>query len=441
MTDSQMRQAKIPDKLVESMLQVNQLLYKLPPQISICSSRKYQTDYFQQSAYTPSQNMVLTAQTGSSYVDPMNSYFIATLTTPQVGGADSTAGFGTGSFLNLFNIVQVKPRSGKEWSRSEQHNVYANKKVKWSCGSNYYNTVGMAMGFPFAGANNDGALSTISSTIGQTFVIPLQWLSPCFNQSKFLPSLLMEGLRIDIKLESFANAMIAGNATSYTINNPRIVWDTYNLEDSFRAKMQEIAGSRGLNLIHKEVYHQQFSGTSLTTLNTEVNKAASAALSAFVVTRPQTGVATSFSTDKMASEAYDYSTQSYHVGADYFPVSPLDTSISQTIAGNVESYYNALYAFDKLKTCWNPSAVTPISYTGSADLKAGGSAVIRGNDAISAVCLNKSGVTDLDGYKINTARSLYIDIRYATSADRTIDIYLEFLRAIKIYLTNVDIKD
>ncbi len=56
--------------------------------------------------------------------------------------------------------------------------------------------------------------------------------------------------------------------------------------------------------------------------------------------------------------------------------------------------------------------------------------------------LNKSHVTDLDGYVLNNSRALVVDIQCkATPVSRKLDSYLQHLRVAKVYTANAEIRD
>ncbi len=70
--DTETRNQQLGDKLTESLLQVNKLLYRMPPALGITNRRNHRTDYFQQASYTNGEVMVLDSQVGTDFVDPKN---------------------------------------------------------------------------------------------------------------------------------------------------------------------------------------------------------------------------------------------------------------------------------------------------------------------------------------------------------------------------------
>ena len=66
--------AQMNSGLAESLLMVNKLDYKLPPQISIASKCTHVINYSQQASYNNGDTLIFDVQTGSQFVDPACSY-------------------------------------------------------------------------------------------------------------------------------------------------------------------------------------------------------------------------------------------------------------------------------------------------------------------------------------------------------------------------------
>lgn len=430
------------DSMVDALLQVSKLQYRMPPALGIVSRRNFRQDYFQRSDYTAGSTMILDCQTGSDFVDSTNSYLVFKLNTE--GGSGSLA---SGSAFNIANRVLVKTRTGREWSRVENSNLITKYMQVYSCSEDWLRTVGQSQGYV---DNNSGKEV---DTSGALFVVPLWAIAPCFNRKELCPSQTMEGLRIEIYLETTANAFRALPApalppTSYKITNPRIVWDCFDLGDAYKRKIAEMASRQGLNLLHKELFHTIVAAGSQSqfSFNFDVKKAASKALKCHIITRAQQQVDSDVY-DSMGSLAYDYSRIQAHIGADYFPQFPLECNINDgsNLANLNEVYYQTMFAHGKTNQCHNPPSVTPEQYdsqnvTGSP----------RENCMIS-INLNKSNVSDLQGYVVNTSRALIVDLQASPrlgnfpvgNADvtRRLDVYLEHLRVLKQYVSNAEIRD
>ena len=434
------------DSMVDALLQVSKLQYRMPPALGIVSRRNYREDYFQRSTYNAGSTMILDCQTGSDFVDSTNSYLVFKLT--PLGVPTSLA---SGSAFNIANRVLIKTRTGREWSRVENSNLITKYMQLYSCEEDWLRTLGESQGYA---DNPVGRI--VPDTTGAVFVVPLWCVAPCFNRKELCPSQTMEGLRIEIYLETAANAFRdagSGPTSGYSIDNPRIVWDCFDLGDAYKRKIAEMASRQGLNLLHKELFHTIVAAgsASQTSFNFDVKKAASKALKCHIVTRAQQQIDTE-TYDSLGSLAYDYSRIQAHIGADYFPQFPLECNVQAgTNIDNLnEVYYQTMFAHGKTNQCYNPPSVTPAQYDSQNSDGAGGPAPNRENCMIS-INLNKSNVSDLQGYVVNTSRALIVDLQSAVrtgnfpdgneNVTRRLDVYLEHLRVLKQYVSNAEIRD
>jgi len=435
------------DSMVDALLQVSKLQYRMPPALGIVSRRNYREDYFQRSEYNAGSTMILDCQTGSDFVDSTNSYLVFNLTALGV-----PASLASGSAFNIANRVLIKTRTGREWSRVENSNLITKFMQVYSCEGDWLRTLGQSQGY-----TDDKFGKEVTTDTGVVFVVPLWAVAPCFNRKELCPSQTMEGLRIEIYLESSPNVFRdngSGAPTGYTVNNPRIVWDCFDLGDAYKRKIAEMASRQGLNLLHKELFHTIVAAgsASQTSFNFDVKKAASKALKCHIITRAQQQIDTE-TYDSLGSLAYDYSRIQAHIGADYFPQFPLECNISAS-GSNLnnlnEVYYQTMFAHGKTNQCYNPPSVTPEQYDSQNSIDENNAPAHRENCMIS-INLNKSNVSDLQGYVVNTSRALIVDLQSAVRAGnfpagnanvtRRLDVYLEHLRVLKQYISNAEIRD
>lgn len=427
---------RVNDNLTNSLLQVNNLLYKMTPALGIAARRNHRIDFAQQAQYAPSETIVYDCQTGSDFVGGKNSYL--KLKVSAQGAAGELA---SGSICNIINRVVVRSRTGKEWCRVENFNLLAKYLQVWNCDNEWKGTAGKAQGF-----GNDSSVANEVPTSGKVYIIPM-WIIPCFNQERLLPPQIMSGCRIEITLENSATALQGASVTGYVVDRPEIHWDTYDLADAYKRKIAEMASRQGLNLLHKEYFHTIVSGgSSETDFNFDIKKAASKALKSMIITRA-TDAVSNVNFDSMGSLQYDYSQYQSRIGADYFPNAPLSVDdVSEN--GNAESYYHTLFVFDKVANCWNPSSVSPAEYT--SDNPASGALASAYQNSLIGFNYNKSHVSDLQGYIVSNSRSILIDLKadqiagaYPTGTEnsRRLDVYLQYLRAVKIYVSNCEVKD
>jgi hypothetical protein len=420
--------AQAGDSLQKSLLQVNKMLYAMPPSLGITARRHHVIDFSQQQTYTNGQTAVFDLQTGSYMVDGKNSYLRLNL---AVAGGDG--GFRSGGITNIIKRIVVRTKSGKEWCRCEEYNLYIRNYLRYKCPNDWFTTTASASGY-VASATDYADVTTASGK--NLFTMPL-WMIPCFNQDKLLPSQILEGLRIEITLASPEEAFLGGTVTGYTVTDMEIHSDAYDIADQFKRKVAEMSARQGLVLVHKEYFHSNVGTSGATTqYNFDVKKACSKACRSFTVLRKTADVTTNAATnDVLQPEQYTVTRYQAHVGQDYMPNQPIAIDAVPSATNIAEAYTDTQFVFDKLNQCWNPNNVSKTNFLG------GSSATVL-NNGLVAFNLNKSHVTDLDGYVLNNSRALVIDIQTnGSSQDRKVDTYLEHLRVAKVYTANAEIRD
>lgn len=417
--------------LAESLLQVNQLSYRLPPQISIASKCTHVINYPQQSSYNQGQTMIFDCQTGSQFVDPAASYLRFV-----VKPADSLHGFGSGSAANIFSRIVVRTASGKELSRIEDARLIIKMLEVYNYSNDWKNTVGVAQGYSQVTGDATTYCDAVPST-GKVFILPIQCLMPCMNPhgAKLVPPNLMSGLRIEMALASPDNAFCSVSQSaaltlaSYTVEQSEMHLKVHELADAFQRKIQEMSQS-GLNYLYKEHFHNIVSPGANSNINFDVKKACSKALTARILVRPSVIAP---GRDTLASAVYNFTKIQTHIGSDYFPNQPLQVDGTPSLDNINESYYYSLYAQDKLEQ-WSPSSVSPAQFLGVANY-------LNYNNGVICFNFNKSNVSDLAGYTTSNSRALLVDLQQSSAVDIRLDVYLTFLRLAKVYMSNCIVLD
>jgi hypothetical protein len=409
------------ESLSNSLLQVNKMLYKMPPSLGITARRHHVIDFSQQNSYSAGQTVVFDIQTGSYFIDPKNSYLRLDVAT--IGG-DATA-FNSGGITNIIKRVVIRTKSGKEWCRAEEFNLYIRNALRYGASNNYLNKVGKSYGF------DEGVAVTAG---GSRYTIPL-WLIPCFNQDKLLPPQIMEGLRIELTLAGVGEAFESGDAlTGYVVSNAEIHSDAFDIADQFKRKVAEMSARQGLILVHKEYFHSNVGTiTTTSTYNYDIKKACSKACRNFNVLRPNADIST-LNADSMNAEDYNVVRYQAHIGQDYMPNQPItiDDPLGPQENNVNEAYYDTQFVWDKVNQTWYCNTVTPEEFLGLTGTKKLG---------MVAFNLNKSHVTDLDGYVLNNSRALVVDIKCDNDRARKVDTFLQHLRVAKVYTANAEIRD
>lgn len=438
--------AEANDRLVESLLAVNALQFTLPPQLGIATSRKHVVMFPQQASYTGASTVIIDSQTGSTYVDPFNSYFVLKVNIVVTdGGGEWT--WGSGSVANIIDRIIVRSRSGKELSRVESFPLWAKYSQLYSKGRDWCQTIGRSQGYPnYNIAPTAGTGDLLNTrygdlyTSGQTysFILPLA-LIPCFAplNGKLLPPQLMEGLRLEITLAN-PSAVVASHrnvaitAVSTTVT-PELHYDCFTIADQFARKIIDMSARSGLKLLYEEAFHTLVV-SSTSTINFDIKKACSKGLRLMLIPRNSTVVGV-VNNDPVASSQYSFLTQQINIGSEYIPNQKLTTGVDSK--SFLESYYQTMFAHSALdgSTC-----ISPLQYLGGPS---GQATKTEYNSAMSCFTLNKSNVTGLNGFVINNSRALVVNLTSDVNvvASLRLDAFLVHLRSLDVMVSNVSVAD
>ena len=225
-------EAKEDDGSIHSLMSANSLDYRLPPSLSVATSRSTKVYKSQNQSYIAGSDRIgFTLSTGASYVDLKNSYLKFTVKMPAVSGDPTGPNpkMAPGcSFQQLLDRVHITHSSGVELSRlNSTAGVWGlikkqNDKSKQQRESvdilAHQNNTGRPQNLPapnatiaevVEGFDGTSTLSTkaigydVATVVwGKSFqvAIPLCDLSPLFDQENLAPSFLMAGLQVHIDM-------------------------------------------------------------------------------------------------------------------------------------------------------------------------------------------------------------------------------------------------
>jgi len=412
-------QQRSPDGLAQSLVNVNQLGYRMPANMSVVVNRTMSRSYANLDTYSPGGKIIVTFNTGSTYVWGRTSYLtfdvVATGTTP-------VANFGSGSAINLIDSVTVYSQSGTEVDRTEGVNLHARNQDRYTYAQDWVNNFGSVIGYGSTEKSSTGA--TVPVEINATtsrFCIPLSHLAGVFGGSVLMPSMLAGGLRVEIKLAPFATALetVSGTVDGYTITNASCQVDTFQLADSIQKRLMMEAASTGLEFYYETWDRTRHNISSSNKANITIRKSVARALSAFAVTRETANTAL-LTTDSMASEDGSLlSGMFWRLGSLTFP--------QQKLENTPEIYYYAQRAFQKVESPYKMNSISLDDF--------------KGSEAIAAVTLERSNVLELSGLPVNNSRSLQLELDYGTAVSRDIDIYMHYVQLARIFVNNVLVKE
>ncbi len=247
---------------VKGMMQLNNLVYTLNPDLSVVVNRTHKTQFPQTQDYTSKQTTIFIVNSGSDFVDPARSFLSLDVVLPEFSMTNTYAAgsaerktievldyreiyqnhyFGpNGSILNLIDSVVVSSRSGDELSRVSDYGQLMNMQLPLIFGQDWMESIGSNLGMgSYLGAPNPLARFPNEQQT-QRFCIPLYLLSPYFNYGRLMPSAVMSGLRIEIRWKPLDQACqmfytgapkylpaVADLASVYPVNEPQTEFATF----------------------------------------------------------------------------------------------------------------------------------------------------------------------------------------------------------------------
>ena len=414
-------------------LMVNNLIYEMPKALSLATGRTHVAQFPQRSTYTVDRNstMVFQWNTGNAYIDTSNSYLRFKMKASGTANV-APAGFLYGSALNLFHEYRIRSRSGVELDRLENCNLYNQYRLKYTKTTNWLNTIGQTFFYvsstlPFNSAN----------TIITDVCIPLCELATFFcsiKKGQLLPPQIASGLQIELSLESIARAFVdtAGffqAGSSLELTDIAMVLDTVSLSDETSKLLNLESSQSGLEWCYNRVYNYSATyaaGTSNFTM--QVSKAVSQATHAFMVTQ-NSSQTQSVLYDSFLSEPFAYKSWQMRLGSQYYPNQMVNNQTQTVTIKGMESYLLTMSSFEKMKTPFQETSITPAVYSGSA--------------SVIGVSLERNQSLAVSGLPINNSRVLEILVeRDATGdagASRDVNCFLTYVSVAKAFIDNMSV--
>ena len=441
------------DAARSGLVSLNQLSYQLQPDLSVAVSRKHTTSFAQQREYTENQKALIILNTGSSYVDPQNTFLKLTVT--RTGGTNPGY-WGWGSAGNLFRRLVISTRDGSEIERLDQCHKLNAVLDRYTKSKHWMDTVGSMAGYssrpdkkqqePDAispadqefviGYNTSDSWDKLSETKddSRTYIIPMACVSSLFRStSTLLPSVLMSGLRIELELETSGFA-IRSTDYVYKVSDIEVHTDAYQLTDSITRVLNEHAALQGLE-IPIITYAHVSDVVSAGQNNYEVRKAVSRALSVITKFGPKTGVGEA--KDSMRSSPWRLTSFQTRCGSLYFPNNPISGATSdETVA---QAYHTTLQAFGKHRAPSSEPAVTLEEF--------------RNKFGVITTSLERSSMLNLTGIPINSSRIAENRVTYTAdgaapanareilAANTQVDTWISFVRLVRVFLNSVQIEE
>ena len=419
-----MSESKSNGNLLAELLVAEDLTYDLPSAASVVVEKNSKTYYFDKNEYKhDSDRMIITLNSGSDFINGRNSFLVFKLTVPSTA---TELHFGSGSAANIFSEILITSRDGSEIERIRDLNVLTALKARWMNAQDSINNIHSQSGYngDDAGSGYTKAQWTPKLKAGFEFVIPMRDLCALFDCDKLLPSFLMSGLRIQFVFEKPATAIVGSDqpVAAYTVSNPVMRLETLKLSDSVMNQLTQNAANSGL-VIPIDTYDLTRDTTAATNkVNIEVRRNVSQVLGVIVKSRVSADLV-DVTKDSMGSEVFKVADYRFRLGSQFVP--------SSNVTRKTEMYGLAQIAFNKYHQTAAENAVSLRSYLGDGS---------PWNLGLVSTDLERSAV-DLSGVSISNSKVLAYEATCDDDTDRTHNIWIQFTRALTIYLTSVLVED
>ena len=403
---------------MNGLLAVNQLNYSLPSDLSVVTSNMVTVQYPLQRTASAGQTIVFTLNTGSSYVNGMTSSLV--LTVRNDSATATTLGLPSSTIAAIIQRLSIYTRSGQLIEVIDNVNMLSNIRTNYEHSKDWINTVGA-----FAGYGD-----TIAQGETKKFVLPLCEISGLFGYDKgFLPNMLMSGLRIELLLDSAANAFTSssGAAISYSVDDVTILADAYQITDSVIRQLNAQSSNSGL-----EVYFNTWFTTIATrptdNINLQIMKSVSRALNVVMKERvPRANTVSELQADPFRSPVITNTegpkSSQVRIGSLYKPLQPVQGS--NPLIWSPEGAMHTAQCFkryDRKDLTSNP--VSP--------------AIWRNGQHVIGFDLERTAGPSISALPLSNSRILEISAKYADTpaSPNNINAFLCHVVLVRCYLSN-----
>lgn len=331
----------------EALRDINRLVYLMPSQAGLMEQRTDITYFFNNQTCAPGDTILANGNSGASFLWGPNCYLKLQWTVTNTAGAVGNIDFGFGSIMNLIKEIRLTHASGEVLEHIQNVNLIANLRARYDTSSddqaklNTYlggvdvTATGSAYGggfvygvnaLPIAGTYRSqvfvpalsGGVSTGISTF--TSLIPLSYLLGVFNrQDQYIPPALLAGSTMQINFAPAAEAYTASAATiAITSIRPSLVYDSSKAFDvAVRSIINEQSSTDGLQFVYSTFFNT-FNNSNTTSVNFDVQQAASITEKAIALFRPSTATGNTLCTFANTPSQYQW-----RLASEYKPQQPV----------------------------------------------------------------------------------------------------------------------
>ncbi len=415
---------------------INNLVYTLPSVETVASQRNDMRNYFDQRSYNTGQTMRAVFQTGSRFIDVLNSQLVFDVNCTNVSEADPT--WGKGSALNLIKNVRVYHKNGTELVNIQNHNLSQMITDKSSKSRKWFDTVGYPMGYDVSTSSSGLGYQAVTAPatkvqkdpiVGgkQQYVIPLSCIAPIFNpvQKQLMPgSALGMGLILEIDVATSSEAVYRSTGVGnveLSISDIYLNLSTSVLSDDAVASLNDVASKSLIEYVYVDTYTSRLSQPAGNgTISTSINKAVSFADHIVSAEIPSANRNTQGADEFQLTGGSLPSQYQYQLGSIQLP--------SQVFTDNVNTaYIQMLKTYNRFRDDSEAPALSYINFDGNCYTK--------------TCSFSKDQLLSLAQLPINSSRSLRYEQKYVAppSEPQSVFVFLHYIKSIRCSLSDATV--
>jgi hypothetical protein len=209
----------------------------------------------------------------------------------------------------------------------------------------------------------------------------------------------------------------AGEVTSYSITNARVVLDSLSLSPVVQKNLMEQSQSGGgLDFCYESVYYQSGNPGTSQNFNLQINKAVSRCQALYWSARSQS-TASGSAKDNLGTGRLNVEQLDYRLGDCFWPQRVITVTGQNPQKNGGELYENTLQSIHRMKTSVDPPSISKNEFCNSGvDLSATAGDNDNSGRAVHCQSFEMSSALEYSGLAINNSRTLEARIAFTNTA-------------------------
>ncbi|MHA2051887.1 MAG: hypothetical protein ACW986_19945 [Promethearchaeota archaeon] len=231
-------------QLIEQ-LDLNNLLYLQGTDASVAMQRSLRKFYPEKNIFQNDEKILFRLH-GRQFIDMKCSSLKFTITFNKAttaglpGGAENLF---SGSIYNIFKRCRILTSTGKSISDLDNLNLFNRMSSRLYRGGHHNNIIGSTYGLNGSGGSEDDWVADTP----YTFVIPMRFLSPFWDNEQLCPPQIAENMSVELFLENTTRCGVSAGGdplTSYSVTNPEIIADVILVTPAIDSAVSSMSNQR-----------------------------------------------------------------------------------------------------------------------------------------------------------------------------------------------------